>query len=34
MSFVWKVEDMALMNEKANIYIGNEKIYKAEIDLD
>lgn len=30
MSFVWKVEDMALMNEKSNIYIGNEKIYKAE----
>lgn len=30
MSFVWKVEDMALMNEKSNIYIGNEKIYNAE----
>lgn len=34
MSFVWKVEDMALMNEKVNIYIDNEKIYKSEIDLD
>lgn len=33
MSFVWKVEDMALMNEKSNIYIGNEKIYKAENEL-
>ena len=28
--FEWKVEDMALMNEKSNIYIGNEKIYNAE----
>ena len=34
MSFVWKVEDMTLMNEKSNIYINNEKIYNAEIDLD
>lgn len=30
MSFEWKVEDMALMNEKSNIYINNEKIYNAE----
>lgn len=33
MSFEWKVEDMALMNEKGNIYICNEKIYKAENEL-
>lgn len=33
MSFEWKVEDMALMNEKGNIYIRNEKIYKAENEL-
>lgn len=33
MSFEWKVEDMALMNEKDNIYIRNEKIYKAENEL-
>ena len=33
MSFEWKVEDMTLMNEKGNIYICNEKIYKAENEL-
>lgn len=33
MDFEWKVENMALMNEKANIYICNEKIYKAENEL-
>ena len=33
MDFEWKVEDMALMNEKGNIYICNEKIYKAENEL-
>lgn len=33
MSFEWKIEDMALMNEKGNIYICNEKIYKAENEL-
>lgn len=33
MDFEWKVEDMALMNEKSNIYIGKEKIYKAESEL-
>lgn len=33
MDFEWKVENMALMNEKSNIYICNEKIYKAENEL-
>lgn len=28
--FEWKVEDMALMNEKSNIYINGEKIYSDE----
>ena len=28
--FEWKVEDMALMNEKSNIYINDEKIYNDE----
>lgn len=28
--FAWKVEDMALMNEKGRIFIGNERIYRAE----
>lgn len=33
MSFTWRVENLALMNEKSNSYIGNEKIYKAENEL-
>lgn len=33
MSFTWKVEDLALMNEKSKFYIGNEKIYKVEDEL-
>lgn len=28
--FTWKVEDMALMNERGRILIGNERIYGAE----
>lgn len=28
--FEWKVEDMALLNEKSNIYLGKEKIYSCE----
>ena len=28
--FEWYVQVMELMNEKSNIYIGNEKIYNAE----
>lgn len=33
MSFTWKVEDLALMNEKSKFYIGNEKVYKVEDEL-
>lgn len=33
MSFKWKVEDLALMNDGCNIYIANEKIYRAENEL-
>lgn len=28
--FEWKVEDMALLNEKANVFFGREKIYDCE----
>ena len=31
--FEWYVQVMKLMNEKSNIYINNEKIYKAENEL-
>lgn len=31
--FEWKVEDMALLNEENNIFIGKEKIYKCEQEL-
>lgn len=31
--FEWKVEDMVLMNEKDEIFIGKEKIYKCEQEL-
>lgn len=30
MAYEWKVEDMALLNEKCNIHIGKEKIYSCE----
>lgn len=29
--FTWKLEDMALMNENCNTYIGTHKMYNAEI---
>lgn len=28
--FEWKVEDLKLMNENCNMYLGNEKIYNCE----
>ena len=31
--FEWKIEDMALMNERCNTYIGIEKIYNCETKL-
>lgn len=31
--FEWKVEDMALMNERSNVYLGNEKIYSCEHEI-
>lgn len=31
--FTWNVEDMALMNEKGRIFIGKERIYRAEHDV-
>ena len=28
--FEWKVEDMALMNQKSGLFLGKEKIYNCE----
>ena len=28
--FEWKVEDMALLNQKGGVFIGKEKIYDCE----
>ena len=28
--FEWKVEDLALLNQKSNIFFGKEKIYDCE----
>ena len=30
MQYKWNVEDMQLMDEKCNVFIGIEKIYDAE----
>ena len=31
--FTWNVEDMALLNQKSNMFIGREKIYNCESEL-